>query len=164
MTLYILPHNNTVKKLLETQLQNHRWTDSGFDIPMSAQNIDMSQHTQCFSLGISVGATSKTNEPYPCLLLPRSSIYKLPFRLCNSIGLIDAGYRGEVKAMVDNNHVEDLMTMRIDEGTRMFQICQHNFLPWEKIVIVDELPTPPDNRGSGGFGSTGLQLENHPRN
>ena len=30
------------------------------------------------------------------LLMPRSSISKTPLRLCNSIGLIDAGYRGEV--------------------------------------------------------------------
>lgn len=45
----------------------------------------------------------------------------------------------------------------------LFQLCQHNFLPWENIVIVDELPSPPDTRGSGGFGSTGLRLENHPR-
>jgi dUTP pyrophosphatase len=80
--------------------------------------------------------------------------------MCNSIGLIDAGYRGEVKAMADNLDNENI---RIEEGTRMFQICQHNFLPWKNIVIVNELPAPPDNRGSGGFGSTGLQLENHPR-
>jgi dUTP pyrophosphatase len=159
MTLYILPHNDDVKRLLEGHLKNHRSTDSGFDIPMLAQNTDMSTNTTCFSLGISVAATCD-DTPYPCLLLPRSSIYKLPFRMCNSIGLIDAGYRGEVKAMADNLDNENI---RIEEGTRMFQICQHNFLPWKNVVIVNELPAPPDNRGSGGFGSTGLQLENHPR-
>lgn len=167
MTLYILPHNDEVKRMLEIQLKNQRTTDSGFDIPMLAQNIDMSQKTHCFSLGISVGATSELGEPYPCLLLPRSSIYKTPFRLCNSIGLIDAGYRGEVKAMVDNKAVEDVSTLRIDEGTRMFQICQHNFLPWDNIILVDNvkqgLPSTPCDRGIGGFGSTGLQLENHSR-
>ena len=168
MTLYILPQNDTIKKLLETQLQNHRLTDSGFDIPMLSKNIDMSQKTNCFSLGISVAAISETGEPYPCLLLPRSSIYKTPFRMCNSIGLIDAGYRGELKAMVDNLNVENETTVWYDEGFRMFQLCQHNFLPWNNVIIVDNnikqrLPLPPDERGSGGFGSTGLQLENHPR-
>ncbi|SVA76917.1 uncharacterized protein METZ01_LOCUS129771, partial [marine metagenome] len=34
--------------------------------------------------------------------MPRSSIAKTPLRLCNSIGLIDGGYRGEIMAVVDN--------------------------------------------------------------
>ena len=176
MTLYISVENPELREMIAKQIQNHRWTDSGFDIPMLAQNIDMSQKTHCFSLGIRVAAITRNDftngtwhridfDPYPCLLLPRSSIYKTPFRLCNSIGLIDAGYRGEVKAMADNINVQDETTIRYDSGTRFFQLCQHNFLPWMKIEIVDEdeLPPPPDNRGSGGFGSTGLQLENHPR-
>jgi dUTP pyrophosphatase len=137
--------------MIHKQIENHRFTDSGFDIPMVAQSIDLSEKVHAFSLGISVAATFAGNSK-PCLLLPRSSIYKTPFRLCNSIGLIDAGYRGEVKAMVDN--MEET-TVRYDSGTRLFQICQHNFLPWDNIVIVDELPAPPDDRGSGGFGSTG---------
>jgi dUTPase len=46
----------------------------------------------------------------------------------------------------------------IKEGMRIFQLCQHSCLPWEKIILVDsldELPKALDNRGSGGFGSTG---------
>jgi dUTP pyrophosphatase len=172
MTLYIRAENPELRNMIQTQIENHRFTDSGFDIPMIAKNFDMSTKTSCFSLGISVAAAELripsipgcyNEKPMPSLLLPRSSIYKLPFRMCNSIGLIDAGYRGEVKAMTDNLDSDDLTTMRIEEGTRMFQICRHNFLPWEQIILVDELPAPPDSRGSGGFGSTGLQLENHPR-
>jgi dUTP pyrophosphatase len=148
MTLYIRAENPQLRDMIQKQIENHRFTDSGFDIPMVAQNIDISTKTICFSLGISVASDNAS----PCLLLPRSSIYKTPFRLCNSIGLIDAGYRGEVKAMVDN--MEET-TIRYDSGTRLFQICQHNFLPWTNIVLIDELPAPPDDRGSGGFGSTG---------
>jgi len=148
MTLYIRAENPELRDMIQKQIENHRFTDSGFDIPMVAQNIDISTKTICFSLGISVASDNAS----PCLLLPRSSIYKTPFRLCNSIGLIDAGYRGEVKAMVDN--MEET-TIRYDSGTRLFQICQHNFLPWTNIVLIDELPAPPDDRGSGGFGSTG---------
>ena len=43
-------------------------------------------------------------------------------------------------------------------GERRFQLVQHNWLPWKQIFIVDsihELPDAPDNRGAGGFGSTG---------
>ena len=166
MALYIYTPNETLKTLLKTQIQNHRWTDSGFDIPIVAQNVDLSKRVNCFPLAVHVAATFKNGEPAPCLLLARSSIYKTQFRLCNSIGLVDAGYRGEVKAMVDNTVPEDESTMRFEDGTRLFQICQHNFLPWESIVLVDsltDLPSANDTRGGGGFGSTGLQVEQHPR-
>lgn len=162
MTLYISAENPELRDMIHKQVENHRWTDSGFDIPLLEQNVDMSQKVVCFSLGVKVAAMLG-ETPAPCLLLPRSSVYKTPFRLCNSIGLIDAGYRGEVKAMTDNMNPEDETTVRLENGTRLFQICQHNFLPWMKIVITDSLPAAPDSRGSGGFGSTGLQLENHPR-
>ena len=58
--------------------------------------------------------------------------------------------------MVDVLDSHDEIT--INNGTRYFQVCQHNFLPWDQIIIVDSLealPRPPDNRGEGGFGSTG---------
>jgi dUTP pyrophosphatase len=163
MTLYIRADNSELRDMIQKQIENHRWTDSGFDIPMVAKNFDMSMQLHGFYLGINVAATLSDGTPAPCLLLPRSSIYKSAFRLCNSIGLIDAGYRGEVKAMVDNLYKQEETTSRFEDGVRLFQICQHNFLPWSRIVLTDELPAPPDNRGSGGFGSTGLQLENHPR-
>ena len=43
-------------------------------------------------------------------------------------------------------------------NARYFQLCQHDFLPWNEVRIVnalEELPQAPDNRGEGGFGSTG---------
>ena len=47
----------------------------------------------------------ETNVSY--YLLPRSSMgAKTPLRLSNSVGLKDAGYRGNVIAIVDNNSDE----------------------------------------------------------
>jgi dUTP pyrophosphatase len=91
------------------------------------------------------------------MLVPRSSLSSTPLRLANSIGLIDMGYRGEVIAKVD---CVDVNTdyYAIDEGKRLFQLVQYNWLPWKTIVFVDtleELPPAPDNRAAGGFGSTG---------
>ena len=40
--------------------------------------------------------------PTSYMLVPRSSISKTPLRMANSIGIIDAGYRGEIMAAVDN--------------------------------------------------------------
>jgi dUTP pyrophosphatase len=163
MTLYIRAENPELRSMIQKQIENHRWTDSGFDIPMTPKDIDMSMKLHGFYLGINAAATLPDGTPAPCLLLPRSSIYMTSFRMCNSIGLIDAGYRGEVNAKVDSLYAEEGSITHFGAGTRLFQICQHNFLPWNKIVLTDELPSPPDSRGSGGFGSTGLQLENHPR-
>ena len=160
MTLYIRAHTPEIAELISGQIQKHRWTDSGFDIPMVAQMVNLTKYEYSFNLGISVAAT-KNGDPHPSLILPRSSIYKTPYRLSNSIGLIDAGYRGEIQSKVDIIHDPAKMMYDyensysvIPNGTRYFQICQHNFLPWEKVVLVEELPAAPDNRGVGGFGST----------
>jgi dUTP pyrophosphatase len=152
MTLYIKPLNNKVKELILNQLNSHRFTDSGFDIPVIKQVASTNIHS--FLLGIQVAATDVDGNCVPCLLLPRSSIYKTPFRLANSIGLIDAGYRGEVQAKVDV-FPEISSKLIVEEGTRLFQITSHNFLPFKNILIVDELPPASDSRGQCGFGSTG---------
>lgn len=133
-----------------------RSTDSGVDI-MLPQNVTVgARETQKIDLGIVVAATmNPRGAPLPCLLVPRSSMSKTPLRLANSIGLIDAGYRGPVGAMVDNISSTDFTA---NKGDRLFQICSHNFLPFANVVFVDtleNLPAPPDTRGAGGFGSTG---------
>ena len=163
MTLYICPTDETVCARVESHLKNHRYTDSGFDIPVGAYHVPLSVHSHSFGLGVRVAAVDCCGNPMPCLLLPRSSIYKTRFRMANSIGLIDSGYRGEVQAKVDvlNYGRPDTDTHPFEDGpdgSRLFQICQHNFLPWTRIVIVQsltDLPTASDDRGTGGFGSTG---------
>ena len=84
-------------------------------------------------------------------LLPRSSISKTPLRLANSVGLIDAGYRGPLLAMVDSS-----ANMEINFGDRYFQLAAPDLLPFDDIRIVDEIPGGATLRGSGGFGSTGV--------
>jgi len=152
--LFIYAENPNLKTLLHNQVNKHRYTDSGFDIPLTSKKINLvEQYT--FNFEMYIAATNLEKNPLPCILLPRSSISSTPFRLCNSIGLIDAGYRGELKAKADIMYVIDY---EIKEGMRIFQLCQHSCLPWEKIILVDsldELPKALDNRGSGGFGSTG---------
>jgi len=152
-TLYIYTDNQELQAMLNNIVANRRSTDSGFDIPMLADFTEGLQHT--FNLGIKVAAAD-SNQCFPCLLLPRSSLSNTPFRLANSIGLIDMGYRGQVKAKVDV--LQDINGDRmVVGGSRLFQICRPNFMPWDRVVIVqfeDELPAAPDNRGAGGFGST----------
>jgi len=150
--LYIQTDNYELRQMLLAMVAARRNTDSGFDIPMLLQRVDPNPNTplHTFNLHIRVAATSYGN-PMPCLLLPRSSLSVTPYRLANSIGLIDSGYRGEVKAKVDVNEPGQHI---VEQGSRLFQICQHNFLPWDRVEIVEHLPLANDNRGTGGFGST----------
>jgi dUTPase len=153
--LHIYTSDLELQKNIQQQILKHRFTDSGFDIPLIPEIVDLHNYNiHTFEFGIHIAATDKYGAPLPCLLLPRSSIFGTPFRLANSIGLIDAGYRGEVKAKCD---IKYSGIFEFTEKTKLFQLCQHSCLPWEEIIIVnnlEDLPSPPDNRGSGGFGST----------
>lgn len=87
-------------------------------------------------------------------LMPRSSISKTPMRMANSVGLIDAGYRGILLGAVDFQ--QEYVACA---GERYFQIVAADLLPWKAIHIVDEIPGGTTLRGEGGFGSTGKTTE-----
>lgn len=83
-------------------------------------------------------------------LLPRSSIYKTPLMMANSVGVIDRTYRGELMAPVRSEGPE----YDVDVGERYFQIVAPDMGWISEVRIVDSLPETV--RGEGGFGSTGL--------
>ena len=160
MSLYIYVANEELRNLYKQHLaEKHRYTDSGFDILLPKQLVEFEGHgPKTIYTNIIATALTESGNPAPCLLLPRSSISNSAYRLSNSIGLIDMGYRGEVMAKCDPSLPYDNTPHVIEQGTRLFQLVQHNFMPWKEIRIVDlleELPAAPDNRGAGGFGSTG---------
>ena len=83
------------------------------------------------------------------MVLPRSSIIKTPLRMSNSIGIMDAGYRGNFMVPIDNLSDEDFV---IEKHTRLFQVVSSNLNNID-VKIVNKLST--SKRGTGGFGSTG---------
>ena len=144
MHLKIKPRNNLVAKMYEEHGQFHDG-DAGLDLFVIEEQILEAGKTSIINLGISC----ETAEKRPYFLMPRSSISKTPIRLCNSIGLIDAGYRGEIMAAVDNIKQEDYT---INSGQRLFQIVAMDGSPLS-FELVSKLSTT--GRGAGGFGSTG---------
>ena len=75
---------------------------------------------------------------------------KYGITLANGIGVIDSDYRGEIRATLINNGSE---SFKVCDGDRVAQlmfmpVCQAAFL------TVDELDET--ERGTGGFGSTGV--------
>lgn len=130
---------------LYQERKNHG-TDSGYDLVIP-DTIEVPPKTMGFK--IHLGVSSKPTELHGYYLMPRSSIIKTPLRQSNSIGLIDAGYRGELIAAVDN-YSDD--TYLIEKGIRLFQLVFPNLQPFN-VEFVNELDVT--ERGEGGFGSTG---------
>jgi dUTP pyrophosphatase len=154
MSLFVYVIDPSLRALFRTHLEKRRSTDSGFDLLSQSTEVNGTFGVE-MKLGVVCAAVTSQNEPAPYLLLARSSTSLTPLRMANQIGLADAGYRGELIARVD---MFGTSSYKVDEGRRLFQIVQHNWLPWNKIIVVDtldELPAPPDTRGGGGFGSTG---------
>jgi dUTP pyrophosphatase len=93
----------------------------------------------------------ETNELVSYYLYPRSSISNTGIILANSVGIIDAGYRGCIMAKIRKIDCTD--SIFITKLTRLFQICAPD-LGSIKIYIVNNLSS--STRGEGGFGSTGI--------
>ena len=83
------------------------------------------------------------------MVVPRSSIIKTPLRMANSVGIIDAGYRGNYMVPIDNLSDEEFI---IKKHTRLFQVVSST-LDVIDVEIVNRLSD--SERGKGGFGSTG---------
>lgn len=118
--------------LIDFEIQCEMWTwtkDSGYDYTIS----------------------KSLKKPYNCSyqLVPRSLIWRTPIRQSNSIGIIDAGYRGHIMVPVDNHSGYDY---KVKRGERLFQIIHPSLQPIQ-VEIVDELTK--SKRGKKGFGSTG---------
>jgi dUTP pyrophosphatase len=92
-------------------------------------------------------------EGFVGLMFPRSSVSKTNLKLANSVGVVDSGYRGEIK-----------MKFKIDGGARPTnegtykigdRIAQMIIVPYPHIELelADDLST--SERGTGGWGSSG---------
>jgi dUTP pyrophosphatase len=104
-------------------------------------------------LAVSTGLSMELPKGYEAQIRPRSGLAaKNGVTVLNSPGTIDADYRGEVKIILINHGEEDFV---ISVGDR---ICQMVIAPVEqaKVVVVTEELSKTE-RGSGGFGSTGVR-------
>ena len=146
MHLQILPLNETAQEFYKNHGTFHAG-DSGLDLFIVEDATVKAGETAFLKLGFKAAAVAETGN-VSWLLLPRSSISKTPLRLANSIGLIDAGYRGEVMAAVDNIKTTDFT---VKKGERYFQAVAFGGTPIT-MTVVDQLDET--TRGEAGFGST----------
>ena len=100
---------------------------------------------------VGTGIAVEIPEGHAGLVLPRSGLARdHGIALVNSPGLIDAGYRGEVRVLLLNTDPAE--TFRIEPGERIAQLVL------APIALADpvEVEALADSaRGDGGFGSSG---------
>lgn len=101
---------------------------------------------------IDTGLQVQVPEGYEMNMVVRSSVgIKKHLALANGTGIIDAGYRDEIKMALYNFGTEP---QRIIDGDR---ICQFKITPVEKIMLQQVADNEDFRRGDrgGGIGSTG---------
>ena len=89
-------------------------------------------------------------------MFPRSSNSKKDLALCNSVGVLDSGYRGEVTFRFKNirRFTGELFpqTKEYVVGDKIGQIV---VIPYPEVTFVESTDLSKTERGSSGYGSTG---------
>jgi dUTP pyrophosphatase len=118
--------------------------DAGLDLVATSINVGDNY------IEYGTGLAFEIPSGFVGLIFPRSSISNTCLSLSNSVGVVDSGYRGEVKFRfnMDTNSEAPIYVV----GDRVGQLV---VLPYPKVRLlkVDELSST--ERGDGGYGSTG---------
>ena len=153
MHLKIKPENNTVKSFYDNHDTFHEG-DSGLDLLITEQ-INVPPNARSFKINMNISCegfqdkSKQINISY--YLYPRSSMgSKTTLRLSNSVGIIDAGCRGNIIAIVDNLSDENVI---LNPGNRIVQICSPTLEPitFQLVNVLSET-----TRSLNGLGGTGV--------
>ena len=100
---------------------------------------------------ISTGIAIAIPEGYAGFVQPRSGLAAKHGVTClNTPGLIDSGYRGELKVLLVNTDPET--PFEVVKGERIAQLVIQRV---ESVEFIEVEALSDSDRGSGGFGSTG---------
>jgi dUTP pyrophosphatase len=102
---------------------------------------------------VGTGVSMAIPDGYAGLVLPRSGLaVRHGVSLVNAPGLIDSGYRGEIRVPLVNHDREE--SFRVEPGMRIAQLVLMRAAgaTFEEVEFLD---VSTDGRGEGGFGSSG---------
>lgn len=120
--------------------------DAGFDL-MAAADVQLAPGER---VAVPTGLAVAIPDGFAGLVLPRSGhAARFGISLVNAPGLIDSGYRGEIRVLMIN-HGSDVVTFQRGDRVAQLMIVP---LPEVDLVEVDDLDETA--RGTGGFGSSG---------
>jgi dUTP pyrophosphatase len=123
--------------------------DAGYDL-RSVERVDLTAGARAL---VRTGISLAIPEGYAGLVLPRSGLaVRHGISLVNTPGLIDSGYRGEIRVPLINHDREE--TYLVEEGTRIAQLVLLRVAA-AAFTEVEFLESATDGRGEGGFGSSG---------
>ena len=118
--------------------------DAGFDMTVIWKNYT----DQYVEYG--TGITFEIPNGYVGLLFPRSSIRNRDLMLKNSVGVVDASYRGEIKFSFHDLNNDDVLDY--DIGERCGQIV---FIKIPDVNLIESQELNETKRGTAGYGSSG---------
>lgn len=149
-------------------------TDCGMDLTAVSKTFD-----EYGNVVYGFGLAFEIPKGYAGFIFPRSSNHKSRMLLTNSVGVIDAGYRGEVTAKFAQRtslgipkkflpRIKYLLTGKMEicrlssyEAANVNnynvgdRVAQMVILPYPKVEFVEVDELSDTERGTGGYGSTG---------
>jgi dUTP pyrophosphatase len=100
---------------------------------------------------VGTGVAVEIPEGHAGLVLPRSGLaMRHGIALVNAPGLIDSGYRGEIRVLLLNTDISE--PFEVGVGDRIAQLLVTALAP---AVAVEATALSASGRGEGGFGSSG---------
>ena len=100
---------------------------------------------------VGTGLAVAIPEGHAGFIQPRSGLAaKHGITIVNAPGLIDAGYRGEVKVALLNTDTSSSFV--VEPGMRIAQLVVLALPPVQPVEVAE---LPGSERGAGGFGSSG---------
>jgi dUTP pyrophosphatase len=103
-----------------------------------------------FQITYGLGIALEIPDGFVGLIFPRSSIRNTELILSNSVGVVDAGYRGELQATFNKSNGLDSIAYKVGD-----RVCQLIIIPHPIIELEEVSELTNTERGDGGFGSTG---------
>jgi dUTP pyrophosphatase len=125
----------------------HPGEDLGYDVYAAATLTIPPRGHAVVPTGMAIECTSPTGEKMGALLRDKSSMASR--RLALTGGVIDAGYRGEVRVLIENLGEAPA---EIHSGDKIANLIPYPVLTGE-VRVVDDLTD--SSRRAGGFGSSG---------
>lgn len=127
--------------------------DAGLDL--TAISYDYKENIDCHVYG--TGLAVEIPEGYVGLLFLRSSNRKTDAYMCNHVGVIDSGYRGEIMISFKNRDYDKEAIPQLFKPYEIGQrVAQLIIIPYPKINFIEVDELSDSDRGENGHGSTGI--------
>ena len=124
--------------------------DAGIDLTCTSITQELNECGQLI-LVYHTGLAVEIPEGYVGLLFQRSSVSKKSISMTNAVGVIDAGYRGEI--MGKFRSTTDVVPAIYKPGERFAQLV---IVPYLDIHIEEATELTETERGEGGYGSSDI--------